>query len=124
MANDNHREIQTAEVVVRQPKLVFVQQNGERKLVTAAVGLSVMRAAVDNGVPGIPAECGGHLACGTCHVYVAEQNRAAFPAASALEVEMLGFAASECRSNSRLSCQLVVTEEHDQAEFFVPERQI
>jgi 2Fe-2S ferredoxin len=113
-----------AHLATRKPTLVFIQSNGDRRAIEATVGMTVMQAAVGNCVPGIPAECGGHLACGTCHVYVAAQNRAVFPAPSQLEVEMLGFTAAETKENSRLSCQLVVTVALDEAEFLVPDRQI
>lgn len=106
------------------PILTFIQTDGERRQVDAVIGESVMRAAVDHAVPGIPAECGGHIACGTCHVYVSASAATALPPPEPMETEMLGFAAEGARANSRLSCQLVVTEALDGAEFGVPARQI
>ena len=52
------------------PKVIFIEHDGTRHEVQATAGLSLMRAAVDNGVPGIDADCGGECACATCHVYV------------------------------------------------------
>ena len=52
------------------PKVTFIEHNGNRHTVEAEAGLSLMRAAVDNNVPGIDADCGGECACATCHVYV------------------------------------------------------
>lgn len=105
-------------------KLTFIQADGDRQQVDAVVGDSVMRAAVDHAVPGIPAECGGHIACGTCHVYVSADAALRLPPAEVMEIEMLGFAAEGARENSRLSCQLIVTEALDGAVFEVPARQI
>src|ERR1700720_4429641 len=106
------------------PTLTFVQPNGERQRVDAPLGMSVMQAAVQNGIPGILAECGGHLACGTCHVYVDKRAYPRFPPAQLMEREMLGFAAAGALHNSRLSCQLIVTDALDGAEFHVPTHQI
>ncbi len=105
------------------PVLTFVQADGDRQQVDATPGESVMRAAVDHDVPGIPAECGGHMACGTCHVYVLA-GAGQLPPPELMETEMLGFAAEGAKANSRLSCQIVVTEALDGAEFEVPARQI
>src|SRR3546814_4205053 len=99
------------------PVLAFIQPDGERQQVDAVIGESVMRAAVGHAVAGIPAECGGHIACGTCHVYVSSQAEALLPPPEFMETEMLGFAAEGAKENSRLSCQLIVSEALDGAEF-------
>ena len=52
------------------PRVTFIEYNGTRHDVDAVNGVSVMRGAVDNGVPGIDADCGGECACATCHVFV------------------------------------------------------
>lgn len=106
------------------PILTFIQVDGARLQVDAVIGESVMRAAVNHAVPGIPAECGGHIACGTCHVYVSAAAAAELPPPDVMEIEMLGFAADGTKANSRLSCQLIVTDGLDGAEFGVPARQI
>jgi len=91
------------------PKVTFIEHNGTRHEVEAQTGLSLMRAAVDNKVPGIDADCGGQCACATCHVYV---DPAWFPKLgprSEMEEDMLNFAAVT-QENSRLACQIPITE--------------
>jgi ferredoxin, 2Fe-2S len=104
------------------PRVTFVQPDGERRVVEVPVGVSVMKAAVNNGVPGIVAECGGSCMCATCHVYVATQAHP-LPPLSADEDEMLDVAAAERRPTSRLSCQLVLTDDLDELVVDVPETQ-
>jgi 2Fe-2S ferredoxin len=104
------------------PRVTFVQPDGERRVVEVPVGVSVMKAAVNNGVPGIVAECGGSCMCATCHVYVAVPA-APLPAVSADEDEMLDVTAAERRPTSRLSCQLVLTDDLDDLVVDVPEVQ-
>ena len=74
---------------------------------------SHMEAAVKNDVDRIDADGGGLMTCATCHVYVREPFAAKLPAASADELGMLGFTAAERRANSRLSCQIALSEELD-----------
>ncbi len=81
-----------------------------------------MEVAVKNLVPGIEAECGGALACATCHVYVDEAWREAVGGPSEMEEDMLDFA-YDVRSNSRLSCQVKMTPELDGLVVNVPEQQ-
>ena len=90
--------------------VTYTDHAGESRVVEATVGDSVMETAVRNGVPGIVAECGGSLSCATCHVFVAEADLASLPQMEEMEDEMLWGAAEERRDNSRLSCQLTVTE--------------
>lgn len=85
--------------------VVFVNHRGERTEVAASPGSSIMQAAVDNGVEGIVAECGGCCSCATCHCYVDEAWLPQLPPASALERSMLE-CVPEPRPNSRLSCQI------------------
>jgi|SRR5690606_15485433 len=91
-------------------KVTYIDHTGETRIVTANVGDSVMETAVRNGVPGIVAECGGSLSCATCHVYVDEGDLASLPPMEEMEDEMLWGAAEDRQDNSRLSCQLKVTE--------------
>jgi len=93
-------------------KITFIEYSGATHEVDAKIGLSVMEAAVKNNVPGVDADCGGTCSCATCHVYVAEPwlDRAGMP--SALEASMLEFA-ENIQSNSRLSCQIVVSDALD-----------
>ena len=90
------------------PKVTFIEFNGTRHEVAAQSGLSLMRAAVDNGVPGIDADCGGECACATCHVYVDPAWFARTGAPGEMEKSMLSFAAA-ARETSRLACQIAVT---------------
>ncbi|MFD4351187.1 2Fe-2S iron-sulfur cluster-binding protein [Nocardia sp. NPDC058518] len=92
------------------PKVTFTDYTGESRTIAATVGDSVMETAVRNGVPGIVAECGGSLSCATCHVYVDDTDAASLPDMAEMEDEMLWGTAAERRDNSRLSCQLKVTE--------------
>ena len=81
-----------------------------------------METAIKNGVPGIEAECGGACACATCHVYVDEKWRAKTGEASPMEADMLDFG-FDVRSESRLSCQIKVSEELDGLVVRTPARQ-
>jgi ferredoxin, 2Fe-2S len=105
------------------PRVSFVQPDGTVRTVDAPAGLSVMEAAIDNGVPGIVAECGGACSCATCHVYVDPEWAGRLKAADALESGMLD-CALEPRETSRLSCQIALTDELDGLVVHVPEAQI
>ena len=94
------------------PRITYVEDDGTRHVAEVAVGLSVMEGAVRNGFPGILAECGGACACATCQVYVPEAWRAVTGVASEVEADMLEFA-EHVRPESRLSCQITVTEAMD-----------
>lgn len=102
---------------------IFVSESGERAEIEAAPGTSAMRAAVTNGLEGILAECGGSLACGTCHVYVDPAQLALLSPPSVAESEMLDMTASERRPESRLSCQIVMSDAVDGLVLHLPERQ-
>ncbi|MGO8800250.1 MAG: 2Fe-2S iron-sulfur cluster-binding protein [Roseiarcus sp.] len=94
-------------------RIIFVSSEGKRTELEARPGISVMVAAVTNGVDEIVAECGGSLACGTCHVYVEPSQLPLISPMSAAEDEMLNGTASERRFNSRLSCQIAVSDALD-----------
>ena len=96
------------------PKVTYIEYNGTEHPVEVPVGLSVMRGAVNNNVPGIDADCGGECACATCHVYVdpAWLVRTGTPVPGSQEASMLSFAA-EAEFNSRLSCQIAMREDLD-----------
>ncbi|MBK5123953.1 2Fe-2S iron-sulfur cluster binding domain-containing protein [Burkholderia sp. R-69980] len=94
------------------PQITFITTNGETYLVDAKIGQSVMQAAVDNLVPGVLAECGGFCSCATCHAYVEKPGMAPLPPCEELEQDLL--AGSEgAGPNSRLTCQIQVTEHID-----------
>jgi 2Fe-2S ferredoxin len=104
------------------PKVTFIEHDGTRHDVDATAGLSLMRAAVDNGVPGIDADCGGECACATCHVYVDAAWFDRTGERSEMERSMLSFAAVT-QDNSRLSCQVQITEALDGLVVSLPEGQ-
>ena len=103
-------------------RLTFIGSDGTRYEVQAENGSTVMENAIRNGVPGIEAECGGACACATCHVYVAEEWRPQTGSPEPMEEDMLDFA-YDLRPNSRLSCQIQVTDELDGLVVTVPPRQ-
>jgi 2Fe-2S ferredoxin len=104
------------------PRITFVDQSGESLAVEAAPGDTVMQAARRTGIPGIRAECGGYMKCGTCHVYLDDAD-AHCAAPSEWEEDMLQGVAAERRANSRLACQLRINPESD-LHVTIPERQL
>ncbi len=105
------------------PRVIYVHHDGSREELEVAEGTSVMQAARAEGLDGIVAECGGSLMCATCHVYVEERFLELTPPMKPDEDEMLEFTASERRFNSRLSCQLVMSEAMDSMVVQLPEDQ-
>ncbi|MDE1994674.1 MAG: (2Fe-2S)-binding protein [Rhizobiaceae bacterium] len=103
-------------------KLTIVAFDGTRFDLNADEGSTVMENAVRNSVPGIEAECGGACACATCHVYVDEEWVEKVGGPEAMEEDMLDFA-FDVRPNSRLSCQIKLTQALDGLVVHVPERQ-
>ena len=104
------------------PKITYIESNGTEHAVDAENGATVMETAIRNMVPGIEAECGGALACATCHVYVDDAWIEKTGEASTMEEDMLDFA-YDVRPTSRLSCQIKVSDELDGLVVRVPERQ-
>jgi 2Fe-2S ferredoxin len=104
------------------PEITFIDPDGTRRTVEAEIGFTVMEAAIRNDVPGIEAECGGACACSTCHVYVDEDWKERTGEPSPMEEDMLDFAI-DVRPNSRLSCQMKVTELLDGLVVTVPQEQ-
>ena len=105
------------------PKITYIEHNGKFHTIEVASGLSVMEGAVQNNIPGIDADCGGSMACATCHVYVKEDWFNKLPKKEDGEEDMLDMA-FEPKKNSRLSCQIMVTEELDGLEVNLPEKQV
>ena len=105
-------------------KITYIEHNGVPHTVEVATGKSVMQGAVDHNVPGIDADCGGECACATCHVYVdaAWLPTIGLPAAGSQEASMLSFAAVT-QPDSRLSCQVQVTDALDGLIVRMPEGQ-
>jgi ferredoxin, 2Fe-2S len=104
------------------PEITFIDHGGEKRVVNAATGSTVMEAAIKSGVPGIVAECGGACACATCHVYVDEAWTATTGAPSHMEEDMLDFA-FDVKPTSRLSCQIKVTDAMNGLVIHTPPRQ-
>jgi len=102
--------------------ITFIEHTGEKRTVEAELGATVMETAIKHGVPGIEAECGGACACATCHVYVDNAWREKVGAPTPMEEDMLDFG-YDVRENSRLSCQIRVTQEIDGLVVTTPERQ-
>lgn len=106
------------------PKVTYRHPDGTEQSLDIASGISVMQGAISGGVKGIVAECGGAAMCATCHVYVDDRWIGALPEMNAVESEMLESAASERRSNSRLSCQIKVSPALDGLVVNIPDRQL
>lgn len=94
------------------PKAVFIEANGGEYEVEVNVGQTLMEAATDNMIDGIVGECGGVCSCATCHVYVDQEWFDKLPPADDLEESMIDVA-RDPMDNSRLSCQIEMTEALD-----------
>ena len=104
------------------PKIIYIDNQGNSKTIEVENGLSVMEGAIQNDIPGIDADCGGSMACATCHVYVEEKWLNKLSKAEDAEVDMIDMA-YEPKKNSRLSCQLIVSDELDGLTVFTPAKQ-
>jgi ferredoxin, 2Fe-2S len=104
------------------PKIIYIDKSGNSKTVEVEVGLSVMEGAIQNNIPGIDADCGGSMACATCHVYVEEKWLNKLTKVEDAEVDMIDMA-FEPKKNSRLSCQLIVSNDLDGLTVTTPEKQ-
>ncbi len=110
------------EVQTEQIDLVYIDSLGNRAEVRAPLGKSLMEVAIENGVPGIDAECGGYCSCGTCHVYLDKVwGQLVNPPTD--EEEALIAASSNKREYSRLACQINTTREMDGIIVFTPPEQ-
>ena len=103
-------------------KITFKDYQGNSRTIEVDNGLTVMEGAVQNEIPGIDADCGGSMACATCHVYVEEKWLDKIPKPEDGEVDMIDMA-FEPKKNSRLSCQIIVSDELDGLEVVTPEKQ-
>jgi 2Fe-2S ferredoxin len=104
------------------PRVVFEHPDGTREAHAAIVGETVMDCALDHGVAGIRAQCGGACTCVTCHCYVASPWFERLPGARGDELEMLEYAWRR-RPNSRLACQVVLDAACDGMVVVIPRRQ-
>jgi 2Fe-2S ferredoxin len=103
-------------------KITYVEHDGTEHTIEVKNGMSVMEGAIKNNVPGIDADCGGACACATCHVYVDAAWEGKTGEKSAMEESMLDFA-ENVEENSRLSCQIKVSDELDGLIVRMPESQ-
>ena len=103
-------------------KVTYVEHDGTEHTIEVKNGMSVMEGAIKNNVPGIDADCGGACACATCHVYVDAAWEGKTGEKSAMEESMLDFA-ENVEANSRLSCQIKVSDELDGLVVRMPESQ-
>ena len=104
------------------PKITYIESTGEQRTIDVQKGLSVMEGAIQNKIPGIDADCGGGMACATCHVYVKEDWFDKVNKKNEGEDDMLD-QAYEPKKNSRLSCQIIVSDDLDGLEVDMPEKQ-
>ena len=104
-------------------KITYIENNGTSHTVDVAEGLTVMEGAVQNNIPGIDADCGGGMACATCHVYVKDEWFDKINKKIEGEDDMID-QAYEPKKSSRLSCQIQVSSDIDGLEVHLPEKQI
>jgi 2Fe-2S ferredoxin len=93
-------------------KITFVDSKGGEQVIDVAPGVSLMEAALKNGVSGIEADCGGACSCATCHVFISPEWMDKIPPKEDMEDAMLEFAL-DLRDESRLSCQILLTADLD-----------
>ena len=105
------------------PKITYIEHGGKSHTIQVSNGLSVMEGAVQKNIPGIDADCGGSMACATCHVYVKEEWFNKLPKKEDGEEDMLDMA-FEPKKNSRLSCQLMISDQLDGLVVNLPEKQV
>ena len=104
------------------PKITYKDCQGNSKTIEVENGLTVMEGAIQNDIPGIDAYCGDAMVCATCHVYVEENWFNKLTKSEDAEVDMIDMA-YEPKKNSRLSCQIIVSDELDGLEVTTPEKQ-
>lgn len=104
-------------------KVVYVTAEGNRREVEVENGVSLMQAALSNGIYEIVGDCGGSASCATCHCYVSEDYLARIPGIQPREEEMLESVAAERKPNSRLSCQIIMNDSLDGLVLDLPEEQ-
>ena len=91
-------------------KITYIEHTNKKHIVEVPNNMSVMEGAVQNNIPGIDADCGGSMACATCHVYVDEKWFNKLPNIEDAEQDMLDMA-FEPNKFSRLGCQITVTDD-------------
>ena len=104
------------------PKINYIEHGGKKHTIEVENGLTVMEGAIQNNIPGIDADCGGSMACATCHVYVKEEWFNKLPKKEDGEEDMIDMA-YEPNKYSRLSCQLTVSNDLEGLVVHLPEKQ-
>ena len=104
------------------PKITYRTQDNKTHIIDVQNGLTVMEGAIQNDIPGIDADCGGGMSCATCQVYVDEEWLEKLPVKEDGEEDMLDMA-FEPKKNSRLSCQLIVSDTLDGLVVNIPSKQ-
>ena len=104
-------------------KITYITHDNQNHTIEVQNGLTVMEGAIQNDIPGIDADCGGGMSCATCHVYVKDDWYEKLPKKEMGEDDMLD-QAYEPKSNSRLSCQIIVSDDLDGLSVYMPERQV
>ena len=104
-------------------KITYIEHNGKEHTIDVQNGLTVMEGAVQNDIPGIDADCGGSMACATCHVYIKDDWYDKLDEKSEGEDDMID-QAYEPKKNSRLSCQITVSDKIEGLVVLLPEKQV
>jgi len=108
--------------IIFMTKITYITQDNKNHTIDVQNGLTVMEGAVQNDIPGIDADCGGGMACATCHVYVDDEWLDKLPTKEDGEEDMLDMA-FEPKKNSRLSCQIIVSDDLDGLIVNIPSKQ-
>ena len=105
-------------------KITYNTHDNQTHTIDVQNGLTVMEGAIQNDIPGIDADCGGGMSCATCHVYINDDEWfKKLPEKEMGEDDMLD-QAFEPKSNSRLSCQLIVSDDLEGLTVHMPEKQV
>jgi len=108
--------------IILMAKITYITHDNQNHTVEVQNGLTVMEGAVQNDIPGIDADCGGGMACATCHVYINDEWFDKLPSKDDGEEDMLDMA-FEPKKNSRLSCQITISNELDGLIVNIPSKQ-
>ena len=108
--------------IIFMTKIIYITHDNKNHTIDVQNGLTVMEGAVQNDIPGIDADCGGGMACATCHVYVNDEWFDKLPTKEDGEEDMLDMA-FEPKKNSRLSCQIIVSDDLDGLIVNIPPKQ-
>lgn len=105
------------------PNAIFISSDGSQTELAVAAGINLMQAAVSNGIYEIVGDCGGSASCATCHVYLDSAFENKVSEANSREQQMLESTAAERKPNSRLSCQIVMTDDLEGITVRIADRQ-